>query len=424
MINDLEKYELIDKYLSNELSSQEKATFENSMSSDPALSQEVDMVRSANQIVLGYGQIALVNELQQIHHNNSGGGKSGYIKGAILGVAAMISLLVPVIYQFNNSQEVIPFVSKHTPTPHFSNIQADPKTSTSYVNVDNSSSDENINTSVVYNEKDDFNKVDEFAIEVPVEIIEPEDEGLKEEVFVEVDGNKLINEFKEEAIEEKNITETVLDDQLDNVDFENINLEADNIESTPELVDETPQKEVVYQGKLNASYAITIEHALFDAKGVINIEYDSIKGGTPTYIVFVRDKENIEFKFEEYGRLEVDPGIYKISVEDKVGETFDTIVNIENRGGLASRDNSSLIEIDYNDANRNSHNFIVEEEGFTIKIMKGATIIYQNNIAYDTEFIWDGKDTYGNDLEASVYTYLIIDKNNQPIKKGDIKIIK
>lgn len=94
-----EKYELIDRYINNDLSQQEREDFETKLKEDPAFAQEVEAHIQVHQLIQDEGLLNVKKKLRKIHDSEKGDGDNlwKFISGAAL--MAIIALSV-FLYQY------------------------------------------------------------------------------------------------------------------------------------------------------------------------------------------------------------------------------------------------------------------------------------------------------------------------------------
>jgi hypothetical protein len=92
MRSELENFELIDRYLNNQLSGEALADFERKMKSDPAFQVEVRNHRLLHEMVMDQGLIEVRKKLQAIHHAQTV--KNNHFKrwGAGAGIVLIVAL--------------------------------------------------------------------------------------------------------------------------------------------------------------------------------------------------------------------------------------------------------------------------------------------------------------------------------------------
>lgn len=105
MNNQQAQFEAIERYLANELTPAERASFESQMDGSPELTEEVELHRVTNQIIVDYGMIQMRRDLGKWHKDNdSGSGFSTTI--ATIGIVG--ALIIGLLTLYNLAEETSP----------------------------------------------------------------------------------------------------------------------------------------------------------------------------------------------------------------------------------------------------------------------------------------------------------------------------
>lgn len=363
MINEIEKYELIEKYLLNTASEEEKKLIEDLLINDPEFKKEVEIHRELQNVIIDYKLIELKTKLQKIHNksirNINGKNLTFIITGIIL-----ISTILYFTFRRNDK---LP-----SPDPEASNASG------SLMVVDTITSDSIKNKSQISS-----NKKINFGNEI------------NKNKIISVNNDSLITEMQNanprNLSEEKNIKQ------------------EDETYDTINQTKETVEKQVTKICKLLVSYR-TEPSCNTHPSGKIEIIEESIKGGTPPYSLFLNNKK-YPLKIDN-----LSPGTYKIKLIDNNNCIFTDEIKIEVE--------NCFKEFVFSPSHNEQWEIPVKEgKRGIIKIYdKNGKLVFQKNILSNYE-TWDGNDINNIPLPSGLYPFIIY-YNDGEIYKGSVTIIR
>lgn len=363
MINEIEKYELIEKYLLNTASEEEKKLIEDLLINDPEFKKEVEIHRELQNVIIDYKLIELKTKLQKIHNKSIKNINGKNLTFILTGIIVISTILY---FTFRRNDKL------PSPDPEASNASGslmvvDTITSDSIKNKSQSSSNKKINIG------NDFNK------------------------------NKITSENNDSLILDKQNTTDKNITEEKNIKIENKTYDTINQSK------ETVEKQEYKICKLLVSYS-TEPSCNTHPSGKIEIIEESIRGGTPPYSLFINNKK-YPLKIEN-----LSPGIYQIKLIDNNNCIFtDNVkIDVENcfKEFVFSPSHNEMWEIPVKDGKRG-----------TIKIYdRNGKLVFQKTITSNYE-TWDGNDINNIPLPSGLYPFIIY-YNDGEIYKGSVTIIR
>lgn len=393
MRSDINKYELIEQYLNNLLSANERSEIDARINSDPGFAFEVEQQRKIQNIITEKSFLDIREELGKIHHNHIQKTRFSRkvwrwgLSGIIIPV-----VFIPVIL-INKSQD-----SKEKPNEIYHLNSA---------GIDSVSYDEQPEEKTIrINLKDTLHKNT-----TPPQIQNQSDKTLE---------TGWIDTAKQQAnttvvpVVSKNKDELLKNNPVS----ENTEIKPDNQEMP--VIKEYPQvKENIKTTEKDCdNVAITsdidLEKSCSDRPtGKIIIKSESIEGGEPPYTVSINKSDFYsQFIFET-----LKMGNYTITIRDKNDckstqgsffiESFDCTYEY-----AFAPDKGEIWEIP------------VQEKSGVLKIFtKSGQLIYNRDIEPDLKYEWTGRTNNGEELPMGAYIF-IIEFRNQRSFNGIVTIIR
>jgi len=373
MINEIEKYELIEKYLLNITSKEEKELVENLINNDPAFKEEVELHKEIQNIIIDYKLIELKTKLQKIHDKNirSKNFKGKNILPFITGIIIIFSILYFTFRRNNMTSLPDPEASNASGSLIVGDTNHEITINTSKAEKIKNISKDNLMNSNKLNNQDSKNhpsNTDSVSSENKIQ------------------NTKIIRE------QEK---------KLQNEEYDTIIKTTKKEEVTLKL-----QEKIC---KLEASY-LTEPSCNTHSSGKIELIEESIKEGTPPYTLYINEKE-YKSKAEN-----LSPGSYKVKLIDKNNCISIKEIKINTKDCfnefIFSPSHNELWDIP-----------IKENKTGLIKIFdKNGKLVFMKEILTNNE-LWDGNDINNIPLPSGLYPFIIY-YNDGEIFRGSVTIIR
>jgi hypothetical protein len=386
MIN-LEQHIEIENYLNGQLSADDLNRFEQKLSSDEAFKAEVEMMTLANEAVISGAKLNIKTQLQVIHEEEKGRGRSELIKSVIIGIVVLIVFFaITAIYNANSSNEADPDSIEDNSIP-----------------LTNDDGEQNLNVG--------FENIDEVNKEKVEELQSILAETLDDKQITNSDsliesygtiGDIILNPDKYlEIIKKDNLEDTLTSITTSNNDS---TIVADSVMVDPcaFTIESRPNysfNQAVFGDKLGA---IT-----FDAYGSSTVRFKefSIDGGST-------------FESERYVE-DLNPGDYQLIARDENGcETKSEKIKIafEEKNYVIQPAQGKNWEIEIRD-------YVEYPMKLEIRNARTGALVFQEEIEYSQTFNWSGSNQNGKPLSFGNYVYIFSSSEKGIITKGQITIL-
>jgi len=371
MINDIEKYELIEKYLLNKASDEEKKLIDNLLLNDPDFKQEFELHKEIQNTIIDYKLLELKTQLQQIYRKKN---RYKNINGKnILFFISGIILLSTIIYFITlRRNDGIPSADPGASKASGSLIVND--TIIKHT-IDNNRTSKNT-------QKNNESKLNSSNYS----------KKLVNNESTTSENNNLI---ADEKYENKTVqAEIKFNDTLKNV----VKVNETVKKSTDNII-----------CNLEANYH-TVASCNTHPSGKIVLTTESIKGGTPPYSLFLNDKK-VNTSIEN-----LSPGIYKVKLIDSKNCVFVKEIKIDVEDCFnefvfsPSLNELWEIPVKYN------------KKGIIKIFDKFGKLVFQKIILTGNE-TWDGNDINNIPLPSGLYLFVIYYDDGE-IFKGSVTIIR
>lgn len=397
MRKEIEKYELIEQYLNNLLSANERSEIDARIKSDPGFAHEVEQQRKVQNLITEKSFLAIREELGKIHSNYQGTKTSfkGKGRGWQWGLSGItIAIIISLVFFINKSYDI-----KENPNEIIPTIADSDKDSTIQ---SKKQIEKNIHTQV-QNTKIDITTHPQIQNQSNKNLETFEIDTVKQQANSKVEP--VVSNNKENLTEnnplipnkESDIENTIIPEEVDN----------NKNEQTSELNKKDCDDVVITSD-------IDIEKSCSDKPtGKIKIKSETIKGGNAPYLVSINNSEYYtQFIFEKL-RM----GNYIISIKDNddcrslLGNYFIESIDCSYEFAFAP-DKGELWKIP------------VQTSPAEIKILnKNGQLVFAQLLEPDVEYEWNGRTQNGDELPMGAYIFFIETGNNEPFH-GTVTIIR
>jgi hypothetical protein len=381
MKSEIEKYELIEQFLTGKLPAEEHTGILKRIASDPLFAKEVKDHQQIISFVLDSSFDELKSELKKIYSVKIRKSKLRN-RRLKLGLGFGLILISFLLYLFFSHKPIHPVteipVSQKSPVT--SSSDAIEKTD----NIDRKTGISSENT---LKETDAKNEIDPLKNQVQLIPDIPDKPTLEEKKIT----NLFTNEKNDEVLPEKEVI-------------------------IPRYTDDTSRIAKPYDCSTVSIFAVvnTIESCDNEPTGSIAIEESSISGGTPPYEISIDNKTNFH-RVLSYNALP--PKQYAVWIRDH-HECMSWLGNYE----------IEMKKCGYNDlfAPGKGEKWDLPNQGLACHIRiydQNGILVHEASYTYPGTYSWDGYSNSGTLLTMGVYTF-ILQIENKPTLKGNITIVR
>lgn len=380
MNNEQETYELIDRYLADQLSASERYSFEQQLSQDADLRDAVDMHKMLQVTAVSYEMDQLHSkvgtDLDKIY-------KAGTIKkwlligGAGLALIATTLLLIPT-----------------------EKTKSDQKT---VVDQESGSEGQDQKISIV---EDDLGKGESNHSKTNI------NEGLVQ--------TTIANEFLHEEVVIE--TDTLLSDEVNNKDIEEVIItDADNGEVIMEkakVENSVTQTIQCPSNRVDLKFRMTSQ-SLDDVEGSIHVQEVLSEGFTEPIQFKLKDIEATYSSMKIFNGLEADD--YTIGIVDANGcEALSPVISVTKSSCVKNYTETFSPQYDHEWRLQ-----INEDLDATVVLKnKGGKVVLMKKVNGEREFIWDGQDSNGSVIDEPGYMWFFVTYSNGETCSGGFNLIR
>jgi hypothetical protein len=376
-----DKYELIDKFLSNQLSNAEQTTFDGLMIKDPDFTNQVEKMRITNTAIHQLGLLETTKKLNQLHQKKTNA-KAKFRVWATS--AAFLSIGIYGLYNFTTEEQ--PFtVSKPNST----------KTSTKST----------VNNDIKTNTNKEISKISPSVVE-------------EQKSPVAYDDSERIEQIN--TTTKKDFVDTTLSNEFSLTTTK----DTSNLVSSL-MLDETENKTTYKESTINISICkdITLTEyrtepsCIGKQNGELVFSNEAFSGGFSPYKTFIYrlgDEEN----FLDKNQLQ--SGEYSIKVVDAKG-CVDTVSNIT----IIEKRCLQRLDESFSPAYGESWQYpkIPDISEYTVIIKDMANnIILEKQVSLNEESEWQGELENGTIIKKGIY-FIEIKNGNEVFSIGSMTII-
>lgn len=365
MRSDYRKYELIDQYLSGQLSGKELEDFEKKLVEDPDWKILVNRQKLANQLLV---EQRIIKAKEFIHNYQEDIPGNGNSKNWIIGSLAGVLLIASFLYLYTKKEN--PIASANT--------QEEYKKPEAAIKEEEKISKKNtvpsINSSVPKEKKEE------------VEVIEVE------KILV-IDSAEIVVPVKVLSEKEKNA-------------------KANPVQEQETELKPTPDKNPCIE---NITWSVTLAPTCNDqASGILDIH--DVKGGKAPYLYSIDGgktfKEGYSFGF-------LNSGTYSVAVKDANACSSKIIAE-----KIGTKNCEATKEYIFNPYQGETWSFPAGDKNIVkVSIMnREGKLVYQVNPSNGHPHLWDGKDRTNNYSEVGLH-YYVLEFEDGTVKEGYITII-
>lgn len=391
MKKDIELYELIENYLNDNLTAEERSAFETRISNDLDLASTVENHRQLSALIEEGTLLEIRDTIQKIHNENPGGGSSGITGKRIVlySAIAFITILTSLILIQTNNRK------PKSSSPLKTQIVSD-----SIEISDNSGLADQQVTSAIESIINKEQIEEQKENKIPIESIE---RSPNEKILYETEEEKATvseAETDKTAIpQEQNAPATEVSQQISKADKP----------AASHLMDSVNCDTVVISAEV-----LTEESCEERATGKLLVIIESNKGATPPYYVSIDNGRN----FQQNSQIvDLYPGNYSVWLKDK-NNCLSKIGNF-----LVG---SIVCDYEYIFAPDKGERWKVptgDESGVLRIYTKQGGLIYTQNFEIGQELLWDGSSLNGNPQPMGVYRFIIEFNTGEPVI-GNVTIVR
>ncbi|MBN8703685.1 MAG: hypothetical protein J0M08_11515 [Bacteroidetes bacterium] len=383
-------YDLIERYLDNDLTPQEKLEVEKRIVSDADFKAEFDAHQAANNIIVDNALVNIKQQLAQIHSNNT---KPSKLNGRrILSIAAIVALFTTFVLVYKNSNRQTE--PNSIVQPAIKNSQTEIATQDSSVTTSHELSPETQNTIV-----------SEKKISSSSKTIEPSPEK-KEEAKLDEQAPVTRKDEPSKPNNSNNYSQT---------SSAQSNSAESNKTNVPVANENSNNEKNVCDGVQITPVIDVISSCQSQQNGIITLSQESQNAFAPFEYSIDNGKN-----YYSSGRFEnLANGVYKISIRDSrncKSEVVSQTVDKQDCNYVLYPLQQKYWEVPVNRFN-----------GFDVqlRIRNGRTgvVVYQTTISSNT-FTWTGDDIQGIALPMGVYVYELSSTQSNIQQTGQITIVK
>lgn len=389
MTKDIDKYELIERYLTGQLSDEELTDLERRIERDPDFARELDRHRAISSIIRDGVLLEIREKVKTIHKNKTSYTRLRNSTNRIIALSvAGVLIFLSIIFIRNIRKD-----------------RNDRLPGAQVIPVSDTSVSQNQKTDTVHNGAFQINKKKAEPI-------------VDENVYTKPSIHGI------DKISDKHETDTAREDQTINIiPVKKMQITYDSTDITPGLMqvaddnesdtghgtDSVDCNQVVISARVE-----TEESCEQRPTGSILIVKTSIQGGTPPYSVSIDNGKNFysSFVFEK-----LYPGNYMLWLKDK----YNCMTKTGNY-----RISSIDCDYDYIFAPDEGELWKAPSYGDAglLKIYtKQGNLVFTNRIGYGETYLWNGMSLTDNPLPMGVYRFILELDNHDPIV-GNVTIVR
>lgn len=390
MRQEIEKYELIEQYLNDDLSKEQRFEVEQRIKTDPEFAQEVKQQQQVVQLIEEGTFLSIRDKIQAIHQNNnfSGKGKSGRNGKLLLGSGIIIvlsTILVTLFINRNNTEKID--IGK----PQEDIVIDSTRTDTIRQEIQ-------VATLEVISEE----KIREKEI----------DEKSKEPVNNSSEINKAENSQVQNDNQNKKIPDTAKKQINEPIPSKEHKIGIDTAD--------VPHEELEIQKVIDCDEVIIFAKVTTSASceekptGKIYIDPESFEGGEGPYSISIDNEVNFR---NSYLFDNLFASIYNITIKDKNGCTSDLGV---------FKISSEPCTYEYAFAPEEGESWTIPNKNKPGKLKifdKSGRLVYQLSIDFQGTYKWYGKSGAGDQLPMGLYQFTLELEDSEPMV-GHVTIIR
>ncbi len=391
MTKDIDKYELIERYLTGQLSAEELTKLEYRMKSDPEFAREVDKHRAVSSIIRDGMLLEIREKVKAIHNSKTSYNRFRNSGNRIIALSVVGLLIFLSIMFIRNIKK-----DSNSKLPE---EQANPVTDTS-IRKDQRTDTFHDESSQINREKTTPTAHENVYKKPPTPIIEKTSNTHEIDTIRE---NEKINVRSEKPAKKMQVPDST------GITPELIPVTDDNKSRIDHGKDSTDCSQVAISARIE-----TEESCEQRPTGRICIVKTSIQGGTPPYSVSIDNGKNFypSFVFEK-----LYPGNYVLWLKDKYNCMTKTgnyrISSVDcDYDFIFAPDEGELWEApSYDDA------------GFLKIYSKQGKLVFTKRIDYGETYMWNGLSLTDNPLPMGVYRFILELDNHDPVV-GNVTIVR
>ena len=375
MRKDIEKYELIERYLKKELTQEELETVSKQIENDPVFAEEVKQHQSIFNFVIDGSMLDLKNKIKDIHDNSKINKTYNHLKNRRL-LYYIAGLIIVSSAVFIGTLRKEKYVLKEN------------------------------NNSLM---SDSIKEVDTIKIQTPVEKISNETKesvnqpSQKKEIQytenkeVIVNANQNINETTRESNKPTELVNEVLN-PIKTTNVETVNNTIIQVNSVKNVSD-TSLKVSINCSETQISASVNVENSCEHiATGKIIIDKNSIAGGEPPYLISIDNKMNF-YMLYQFDRLT--QNTYSVWVQDKNNCLISLGTYLINP-----------VECGYEFifAPDKKERWKIPNEGNVGEISifnQNGNLVYKSDLEEGITYYWDGTSVSGKPIPMGIYSFII-----------------
>lgn len=372
-MQEFERYRLIEQYLNDELSSSERARFEERIAQDPTLAEEVELYALTNSVVFESRLLDVKQKMQSNFPSNDNNttGLNKYIVPVIVGISLLASIGAYVYY----SKEDVAVIQKDAVTEQMSNTEPEHAKTQDAEDIENASASRASNAPT---NSATTNTANQINTSIPTKT----DSVTAPKVIV---APPIKKQATDSVAPTNKTTPTQPKEKLDPCASTSIKTE---FKLTPTCTNAATGEIQILLSKTTggkAPYSYAINNESFGMESFFN----ELKKGT--YTIHVKDQNNCTQLF------------LKEIKEVTCVQALDDYSFNPNRGQTWKYENKTMTA---------AHIQILDKSG---------TLLKTYTVAPNQQIEWDGKSEQGNDLQMGGYICLI-SYDNGSVEKGMIII--
>lgn len=396
---EFESYHLIDRYLRDELSPEEREDFNRELAENPDFAEEVAFQREVNELISVNSYAQLREQMTQDIHMRD---KNLRLKKWLGGGLALTTLLVASTYFLmdDKKDEVRSVVANTEKKPHSEKVPG----TDSVIRQVTAQPD-----TIVSNSKPVVPAITDTEQVAESHGKNERDQDTMKNIVTDRNKNEIL---QQESPDRQTITATNSGDSLVPVKI----IEPENVKATvhtpvpePDLVNNNPCEEVAIHIPFTVEKACTGQN-----NGKIQVKENEIRGGTKPYEVELFQGIS-RISSIQYDHLY--PGSYTLKVTDKQGCTNSHEIRVDEK--FCQPRNVSIAP-NYGEVWEYHGN---EGDSYYLSILNQAGQLVYKSALLTGNTTWAGTFTSGAPVEAGLYIY-IVEYTNGKKENGQITIVR
>jgi hypothetical protein len=391
MKNEIELYELIERYLGGTLTAEEKFAFEIRLSSDPEFEQTVEKHRQLSELIEEGTLLEIRDSIRKIHHGSNGGAKSFFSGKRLIFLSVIIisGIIITALLLHNSERQDQGLPGRIVPaldSPHadqYSEKDYEEENTKAEARAVGSKTESKVKYQSEKPEKAVCRKDQVFKDDQSKE----NETEIENKHLPEIPGMIADSNQPENTIIPMPIAKSVLAVNTDSVNCDTVSISAD-------IYTEASCEE--------------------RSTGKIRVSNISARGALVPFSVSVDDAENFQMKYEI---VDLPPGIYPVWMKD--------------RNNCLSKIGNFLVgsitcdyEYIFAPAKGEQWDIPSNEKSGVLKIhSKQGILVYSLLLEEGNRYQWDGNSTDGAPQPMGVYRFIIEFNEGDPLH-GNVTIVR